>query len=205
MKLATKQTITQKLAQSVAFIKPDFSDHGEKKRRNLTQESPTLVGNRENSKPPSCKKRGFPDPVKSQFTEQGRNLFLSFFYGHKILAYRLGLIFFLVVGLCSCGSLPPSGLNGVNLKIGTNVTPIREIKPKLDNQAIVYIQGQVEKQAPLMKQWAYQINDSTGKIWVVTNQKNLAEGAQVVIKGKVRYRSIPLAGKELGEVYLEEE
>ncbi|MEH2408105.1 hypothetical protein [Nostoc sp.] len=137
--------------------------------------------------------------------EQARNLSLSFLCGHSIVSYRLGLIFFLVVGLCSCGSLPSSGLNGANLKIGTNVTPIREIKPKQDNQAIVYIQGQVEKQAPLMKQWAYQINDSTGKIWVVTHQKNLAEGAQVVIKGKVRYRSVPLAGKELGEVYLEEE
>ncbi|MEH1781549.1 MAG: hypothetical protein V7L26_21020 [Nostoc sp.] len=96
-------------------------------------------------------------------------------------------------------------LSKTGLKFGTNVTPIGEIKPKQDNQAIVYIQGQVEKQAPLIKQWAYKINDSTGKIWVVTNQKNLGEGSQVVIKGKVRYRSIPLAGKELGEVYLEEE
>lgn len=157
MKLATKQTVTQKFAQSVALM------------------------------------------------EQARNLSLSFLYGHSIVPYRLGLIFFLVVGLCSCGSLSSSSLNGVNLKIGSNVTPIREIKPEQNNQAIVYIQGQVEKQAPLMKQWAYQINDSTGKIWVVTNQKNLAKGAQVVIKGKVRYRTIPLAGKELGEVYLEEE
>jgi len=157
MKLATKQAVTQKFAQLVAFM------------------------------------------------EQARNLSLSFLYGHSIVPYRLGLFFFLVVGLCSCGSLPSSGLNGVNLKIGTNVTPIREIKPEQNNQAIVYIQGEVEKQAPLMKQWAYQINDSTGKIWVVTHQKNLAEGAQVVIKGKVRYRSIPLAGKELGEVYLEED
>ncbi|WP_442938943.1 hypothetical protein [Nostoc sp.] len=139
------------------------------------------------------------------FMEQTRNLSLSFLYGHSIVTYRLGLIFFLMVGLCSCSSLSSSGLSGVNLKIGTNVTPIREIKPKQDNQATVYIQGQVEKQAPLMKQWAYQISDSTGKIWVVTNQKNLGEGSQVVIKGKVRYRSIPLAGKELGEVYLEEE
>ncbi|MHC5735368.1 hypothetical protein [Nostoc sp.] len=134
-----------------------------------------------------------------------RNLFLSFLYGHNIVPYRLGLTFFLIAGLCSCGNLTSPSLSGTGLKIGTNVTPIREIKPKQDNQAIVYIQGQVEKQAPLMKQWAYKIKDSTGKIWVVTNQKNLGEGSQVVIKGKVRYRSIPLAGKELGEVYLEEE
>ncbi len=137
--------------------------------------------------------------------QQARNLFVSFLYGHSIVTYRLGLTFFLVVGLCSCGNLTSSGLSGNNLKIGTNITPIGEIKPEQDNQAIVYIQGKVEKQAPLMKQWAYEINDSTGKIWVVTNQKNLGERSQVVIKGKVRYRSIPLAGKELGEVYLEEE
>ncbi|MEH2022242.1 hypothetical protein [Nostoc sp.] len=137
--------------------------------------------------------------------QQTRNLSLSFLYRHIIVPYRLGLTFFLIVGLCSCGNLTSPDLSKTGLKIGTNVTPIGEIKPKQDNQAIVYIQGQVEKQAPLMKQWAYEINDSTGKIWVVTNQKNLGQGAQVVIKGKVRYRSIPLAGKELGEVYLEEE
>ncbi|WP_375513892.1 OB-fold nucleic acid binding domain-containing protein [uncultured Nostoc sp.] len=156
MKLATKQAVKQKFAQSVAFM------------------------------------------------QQTRNLPLPFLYGHSIVPYRLGLIFLLVVGLCSCGSLTSSGLNGTNFKIGTNVTPIREIKPEKDNKATVYIQGKVEKKAPLMKQWAYQISDSTGQIWVVTNQKNLDEGAQVVIKGKIRYRSIPLAGKELGEVYLEE-
>ncbi|MEH2441400.1 hypothetical protein [Nostoc sp.] len=139
------------------------------------------------------------------FMQQTKNLSLSFLDGHRIVPYRLGLIFLLVVGLSSCGSLTSPGLNGTNFKIGTNVTPIREIKPEQDNQATVYIQGQVENQAPLMKQWAYQINDSTGKIWVVTNQKNLGKGTQVVIKGKVRYRSIPLGGKELGEVYLEEE
>lgn len=156
MKLATKQAVKQKFAQSVAFM-------------------------------------------------QQTRMFLPFLYGHNIVSYRLGLIFLLVVGLCSCRSLTSSGLNGTNFTIGTNVTPIREIKPEKDNKATVYIQGKVEKKAPLMKQWAYQINDSTGKIWVVTNQKNLSEGAQVVIKGKIRYRSIPLAGKELGEVYLEEE
>ncbi|ODG99303.1 hypothetical protein A4S05_00375 [Nostoc sp. KVJ20] len=137
--------------------------------------------------------------------QQIRNLSLSFLSRHSIVPYRLGLTFFLVAGLCSCGNLTSPSLSGAGFKIGTNVTPIGEIKPKQDNQAIVYIQGQVEKQAPMMKQWAYQISDSTGKIWVVTNQKNLGEGAQVVIKGKVRYQSIPLAGKELGEVYLEED
>jgi hypothetical protein len=119
------------------------------------------------------------------------------------LFYR-GLAFFLVVGICSCGNGKPGELNLKNLRIGANVTPIRAIKPVQDNQATVYIQGKVEKQAPLIKQRAYQIADSTGKIWVITTQSNLQVGQEVVLKGKVRYKSIPLAGQEYGEIYLEE-
>ncbi|YAF96727.1 MAG: hypothetical protein AB3A66_03365 [Nodularia sp. CChRGM 3473] len=126
------------------------------------------------------------------------------FYLYTIIPYRLGITLLLVVGLCSCGFLTTPSLKASNLSIGNNVTPIREIKPETDKQATVYIQGKVEKQVPLVKQWAYQINDSTGKIWVVTNQPNLKEGEQVVIKGHVRFQSIPLAGQEFGEVYIEE-
>ncbi len=129
----------------------------------------------------------------------------NFVQHHSIIPYRLGLAFFLVFGLCSCGNFTQAGLNVGNLHIGSNVTPIREIKPEQNNQATVYIQGKVERQVPLMKRWAYQINDSTGKIWVVTHQDKLPKGEQVVIKGKVRYKSIPLAGQELGEVYVEED
>ncbi|MBW4556301.1 MAG: hypothetical protein KME59_10245 [Trichormus sp. ATA11-4-KO1] len=121
-----------------------------------------------------------------------------------VIPYRLGITLLLVVGLYGCGFLTTPSLKASNLSIGSNVTPIREIKPETDKQATVYIQGKVEKQVPLVKQWAYQINDSTGKIWVVTNQPNLKEGQQVVIKGQVRFQSIPLAGQEFGEVYIEE-
>ncbi|MBD2610158.1 MAG: hypothetical protein RMY62_021155 [Nostoc sp. ZfuVER08] len=148
-------------------------------------------------------KQKFPQSVA--FMEKTRNLSLAFLSGHSIVLYRVGLAFFLVAGLSSCGNLASSGLSGTGLKFGANVTPIREIQAQKKNQATVYIQGTVENQAPLIKQWAYQINDTTGKIWVITNQKSLPEGSQVVFKGKVRYRSIPLAGKEQGEIYLEEE
>ncbi|WP_353932603.1 hypothetical protein WJM97_08455 [Okeanomitos corallinicola TIOX110] len=116
-----------------------------------------------------------------------------------------GLAFFLVVGLWSCASNEPSNLNLPSLKIGANVTKIQEIKPQEGKQTTVYIQGKVEKIAPLVKQQAYLIADATGKIWVVTNQTHLKMGQDVVIKGKVKYKSIPLAGQEYGEVYLEEE
>ena len=124
---------------------------------------------------------------------------------YSIVHYRLGLALLLVVGLCGCGKFTSPGLNLGNFRIGSNVTPIREIKPEQNDRATVYIQGKVERQVPFLKRWAYQIDDSTGKIWVVTSQNKLAKGEQVVIKGKVKYQSIPLAGKELGEVYLEED
>ena len=66
------------------------------------------------------------------------------------------------------------------------------------------MQGKVEKIAPLIQKKAYQINDSTGKIWVITNQGNFQVGEEVVLKGNVQYKSVPLAGKEYGEIYLEE-
>ena len=137
--------------------------------------------------------------------QQAKNFYLLFWDRYSIILYRLGLTLFLIAGLCSCGSLNLLGLNASNFRFGSNVTPIREIKPQQNKQTTVYIQGKVEKRVPLVKRWVYQINDSTGRIWVVTKQSSLKEGAEVVIKGKVRYQSIPLANQEFGEVYIEEE
>mgnify|MGYP000220409563 FL=1 len=131
------------------------------------------------------------------FMKQAQLSYLRFFHQ--------GLLVLLVMGFCSCGNGKPTELNLNNLRIGANVTPIREIKPVQDNKTTVYIQGKVEKQAPLIKQRAYQIADLTGKIWVVTNQTNLQVGQDAVFKGSIKYKSIPLSGQEYGEVYLEEE
>jgi uncharacterized protein YdeI (BOF family) len=95
--------------------------------------------------------------------------------------------------------------------MGANITPIAKIKPVNHPETIVYIQGRIEKHAPLIGEQAYQIADSTGKIWVVINQNsgqnqnNLQLGQEVVIKGKVKYKGITLHQQEYGEVYLEEE
>lgn len=137
--------------------------------------------------------------------QQAKNFYLLFWDRHRIILYPLGFSLFLIAGLCSCSSLKIPGFQASNFSFGSNVTPIREIKPQQNKQTTVYIQGKVEKRVPLIKRWAYQINDSTGKIWVVTNQSNLKEGAEVVIKGKLRYQSIRLANQEFGEIYIEEE
>ncbi len=117
--------------------------------------------------------------------------------------FTVGLFSILITGLYACGQEGKSGINLPNLTIGTNVTPIQKITPQ-NQDSTVYIQGKVEKTAPLIQRKAYQINDSSGKIWVITNQVNFQIGEQVVLKGNVQYQSIPLAGQEYGEIYLEE-
>ena len=122
--------------------------------------------------------------------QQGKNLYLLPFY------------FFLLAPLVSCGNIA-HGISGINFRLGMNITNMRDLKPQ-DNQVTVYLQGKVAHLVPLLKQRVYQLQDSTGKIWVLTNQSVIQQGDEVLVKGKVRYQSIPLAGKDFGEVYLEE-
>lgn len=119
--------------------------------------------------------------------------------------YLLPFYFFLLGGLLSCGSLPQSSMNAINLRPKVDVTNIREIKLQRDNEATVYLQGKVAKQVPLVERRVYQLQDLSGTIWVLTNQTALKQGDKVLVKGKVRYQSIPLAGKDFGEVYVEEQ
>ena len=131
-----------------------------------------------------------------------KNLNFSVLDSHGfVVLTRLGLTLLLLVGLLSCGSLGYLGMNA----IGVNITQIQDLKAQQEDGKTLYVQGKVEKRVPLLNRYAYQINDSTGKIWVITNQTGLREGVQVVIKGKVRYQSIPLGNKEYGEVYIDEE
>lgn len=114
---------------------------------------------------------------------------------------RWGLAPFLLSGILSCSNVSEYGMNA----IGVNVTSISELKPqKSDNDAPVYVQGKVERKVPLLEQQMYQIDDSTGKVWVLTNQKGWKVGDKVVVKALPRYESIPVSGAELGKLYLEE-
>ena len=108
----------------------------------------------------------------------------------------------LASGFFSCGNLPMSQLN-----LGFNVASIGDIQKKRQVDGEVYLRGKVENRAPFVGNAAYQLQDGTGTIWVLTNQALPQLGDEVLLKGEVRYKSITLkelAGKDLGEVYVEE-
>jgi len=87
------------------------------------------------------------------------------------------------------------------------VASIGDIQQKRQVDTEVYLRGKVENRAPFVGNAAYQLQDGTGTIWVLTNQALPQLGDEVLLKGEVRYKSITLkelAGKDLGEVYVEE-
>ncbi|MBW4637362.1 MAG: DNA-binding protein [Gloeocapsa sp. UFS-A4-WI-NPMV-4B04] len=118
--------------------------------------------------------------------------------------YVLPFYFFIVGGLV-CVSLVKFGVSSIDFMYGTNITNISDIKPQQDNNATVYLQGKVAHHVPLLGWQMYQLQDPSGKIWVLTDQKDLQLNDKVLIKGNVHYQSIPLAGKDFGEAYVRQQ
>ena len=81
---------------------------------------------------------------------------------------------------------------------------IDEISAKKEGKT-VYLTGKVVHLAPFVDNAAYQIEDTTGKVWVVTEQDTPQVGRKITVKGKIEYQSLPFAEGELGDFYLVEQ
>lgn len=147
----------------------------------------------------------FNKPLRTQRTLRKERGFYEFF-GSAIEGkiFILAIYSFLGVGLVSCGGLPESTMNRIELIQSVNVVNISDITRKQNKEPTVYIRGKVIRQVPLVDWRVYQLQDATGSIWVLSKKTDLKPTEQVLIKGKVRHQSIPIAGKDFGEVYLEE-
>jgi hypothetical protein len=76
--------------------------------------------------------------------------------------------------------------------------------PSQGKDAIVTLKGTVGDRAPLLGGTVYELQDATGKIWVLTKGQAPEKGQEIIVKGTLRYKSIPIAGKEQGSVYIEQ-
>lgn len=110
-------------------------------------------------------------------------------------AFSRGSLTLLLGGLLGCGGLTPATVS---------ITTIRDIQQNRGNHSTIYVKGKVENQAPFLGTGAYQVRDATGSIWVITTQALPNRGDEILLKGEVQYKSIPIAGQDLGEVYIEE-
>lgn len=71
-------------------------------------------------------------------------------------------------------------------------------------ETVVQVEGEVQKQAPLLSQSLYQIADDTSTVWVISNDSAPEVGSTLQIQGVVRYEQILVSGSDLGEYYLQE-
>lgn len=127
---------------------------------------------------------------------------------HKSLqTVTLGILL-VGAGLASCGQALQVEAPLAILSQTVQVTPIKKLQ-SLENpgtlaERSVYLQGRVGHEVPLLGGQAYQLQDQTGTIWVVTASTELSPGDEVLIEGIIQYESIPIAGQEWGEVYVRE-
>jgi len=125
----------------------------------------------------------------------------------KTLFFFLPLCFILFGGVTvSCSKLGRSGVMGINLSDhSVEVTRISDIPQDQNASATVHVLGEVVTKAPFLGSGAYQLKDDTGTIWIVTNQTLPEVGDGILLKGQLKYQSVPIGGQELGEVYIQEQ
>jgi hypothetical protein len=110
----------------------------------------------------------------------------------------------LVGGLVGCDSLAESGFS-LSPNNNLPITHIGDLQQKRSLDSSVYLKGRVGDQAPFLGTGAYQLQDATGSIWVVTQQTLPAKGDEVLMRGKAQYQSITVGDQDLGEVFVQEE
>ena len=77
-----------------------------------------------------------------------------------------------------------------------------EVKPEQNLDRSVSLQGTVSQRISFLDSGAYQLTDGTGTIWVFTKNDLPEEGEALAVKGKLRYKSIPIEDRDLGESYI---
>jgi hypothetical protein len=112
---------------------------------------------------------------------------------------HLSVLPLVLVSVLSCG--PLAQLPGLDsAQVTTKIQSIRQ--HPLKTTVTIRIRGRILRQVPLVGSQAYELEDETGRIWVVTKQV-LTTGNVTTVQGVVRYHPISIAGQNLGEAYLE--
>ena len=115
-----------------------------------------------------------------------------------------GLCLSVIAGCSASPNLPAASNNVISMLESGEKVKIKEVGSKRNR--VVQVQGRINAQAPLMGgQRAYEVQDETGSVWVVTSRAVPATGSQVTIQGKVRLEKIDLAGQDQSAVYIEQQ
>jgi hypothetical protein len=117
---------------------------------------------------------------------------------------KLTLLPILISGLYSCETLTQST---TQLQRRLRITKVANLDSKRKVGSKVYVEGTINNHAPFVGAAAYELQDSTGSVWVFTTETLPEIGDEILIRAKVEYESITveeLKEVDIGEVYLQE-
>lgn len=69
----------------------------------------------------------------------------------------------------------------------------------------VEVKGKVITVAPMINQVAYEVQDSVGSIWVISQKQPPKLDSEISVAGKVKFESIQVEGQEIAERYILED
>lgn len=116
--------------------------------------------------------------------------------------HRLVWLLVLHLGLAGCNGATVTGMGRGFAPVPT--TEIARLQKPAAQDSLVYVRGRVGDRVPLAEGAVYELQDSTGKIWVLTKGEAPQNGQEVVVQGTLRFKSIVLNDQEQGSLYLEQ-
>lgn len=116
-----------------------------------------------------------------------------------------GVAIGLFLGGSGCANTAKPDVNLTSLAAPSAVTDIVKLREQQFLNTTIFLKGKVGTRVPLLGGQVYELQDDTGTVWVLTQEKPPNPGDKVVIKGQVRFQSIPLDGKEQGSLYIEQQ
>lgn len=68
----------------------------------------------------------------------------------------------------------------------------------------VAVSGRVTQRSALLEGWLYQVQDSSGSVWILTEKEAPAVNESVTVEGTVRYEPVVVGEIDASGIYLEE-
>ena len=129
-------------------------------------------------------------------------LFNQGFRANRWQILSLSILLTTVMAISGCQEFIDNSLVALG-KEELAITSIERISKQKSGRTI-YVKGKVTHRSPFLGSAAYQLQDSSGTVWIVTANSLPTQGEEVFIKGKIQYQSLPIQEQELGGFYLVE-
>jgi membrane protein implicated in regulation of membrane protease activity len=114
------------------------------------------------------------------------------------ILFKITILPLMIFGLISCNSLTVAIPVLNNPHNPHTTSQIEQQKPNTEISLI----GKVINVAPFLRGGAYQLEDNTGSIWVITEEDLPTKGEQIKIKGIIKQENIVIETQDFSEYYL---